>query len=57
MRARNLRGIGAIVLLGVGGVRVISGTLSLGELVAFQLLMASFLQPVRLIHDKMRKGR
>jgi NHLM bacteriocin system ABC transporter peptidase/ATP-binding protein len=34
------------VLLGFGGLRVIDGVLSLGELVAFQVLMGSFVAPI-----------
>lgn len=41
-----LAAINSAVILGVGGWRVIHGALSLGGLVAFQLLMAAFITPV-----------
>lgn len=41
-----LSAIAAMALLVIGGLRVISGELSIGMLVAFQLLMHSFQQPV-----------
>jgi NHLM bacteriocin system ABC transporter peptidase/ATP-binding protein len=41
-----LSAINTALILGVGGLRVIHGSLSLGGLVAFQLLMASFIAPI-----------
>jgi NHLM bacteriocin system ABC transporter peptidase/ATP-binding protein len=38
--------LNTIVVLGVGSIQVLQGRLSLGELVAFQLLLATFLAPV-----------
>lgn len=41
-----LSGLTVAAILGVGGLRVIEGSLTLGGLVAFQSLMASFSEPI-----------
>ncbi|HSU83803.1 MAG TPA: NHLP family bacteriocin export ABC transporter peptidase/permease/ATPase subunit, partial [Thermoanaerobaculia bacterium] len=41
-----LSAVNTALILGIGGLRVINGSLSLGGLVAFQLLMAAFVAPV-----------
>ena len=41
-----LSAINTALILGIGGLRVMNGSLSLGGLVAFQLLMAAFIAPV-----------
>jgi NHLM bacteriocin system ABC transporter peptidase/ATP-binding protein len=41
-----LSAVNTALILGIGGLRVMNGTLSLGGLVAFQLLMAAFIAPV-----------
>ncbi|QNK82124.1 NHLP family bacteriocin export ABC transporter peptidase/permease/ATPase subunit [Nakamurella sp. PAMC28650] len=42
----TLSGVTSVLVLAIGGVAVISGDLSLGILVGFQALMASFLSPI-----------
>ena len=39
-------GLTVAAILGIGGLRVIEGSLTLGGLVAFQSLMASFSEPI-----------
>jgi NHLM bacteriocin system ABC transporter peptidase/ATP-binding protein len=41
-----LTAVNTALILGIGGLRVIQGELSLGGLVAFQILMATFIAPV-----------
>ena len=42
----TLAALNTAVILGVGGLRVVQGSLSLGALVAFQVLMAGLISPV-----------
>ncbi|HEY2740513.1 MAG TPA: cysteine peptidase family C39 domain-containing protein, partial [Thermoanaerobaculia bacterium] len=41
-----LSAVNTALILGIGGLRVMNGSLSVGGLVAFQLLMAAFIAPV-----------
>jgi NHLM bacteriocin system ABC transporter peptidase/ATP-binding protein len=41
-----LNGLNTLAILVIGGLRIMDGRLSMGELVAFQTLMASFLTPI-----------
>jgi NHLM bacteriocin system ABC transporter peptidase/ATP-binding protein len=41
-----LNGMNTLAILIIGGLRIMDGRLSIGELVAFQTLMASFLTPI-----------
>jgi NHLM bacteriocin system ABC transporter peptidase/ATP-binding protein len=41
-----LSAVNTALILGIGGLRVMNGTLSVGGLVAFQLLMAAFIAPI-----------
>ncbi len=44
-----LTGLTVAAVLGLGGLRVIEGSLTLGSLVAFQSLMASFSEPINVL--------
>ena len=48
-------GLTVAAILGIGGLRVIEGSLTLGSLVAFQSLMASFSEPVDKLVELRRK--
>jgi NHLM bacteriocin system ABC transporter peptidase/ATP-binding protein len=48
---RMLAALTTAIILGVGGLRVIQGVLSMGMLVAFQSLMASFMAPIQGLVD------
>lgn len=42
-----LAAVNAALILGVGGLRVVEGEMSLGSLIAFQMLMVAFIAPVQ----------
>jgi NHLM bacteriocin system ABC transporter peptidase/ATP-binding protein len=46
-----LTALSVVVVLGVGGLRVINGFLTVGMLVGFQILMSSFVEPVNRLVD------
>ncbi|NVO17768.1 MAG: NHLP family bacteriocin export ABC transporter peptidase/permease/ATPase subunit [Rhodoplanes sp.] len=48
-----LSGVTVAAILGIGGLRVIEGSLTLGGLVAFQSLMASFAAPITALVNQM----
>jgi NHLM bacteriocin system ABC transporter peptidase/ATP-binding protein len=51
----TLAAITTALILGLGGLRVMNGDLSVGELVAFQSLMASFLAPIAALSNLSNK--
>jgi len=46
-----LNSLNTLAILAIGGLRIMDGRLSMGELVAFQSLMASFLAPINQMVD------
>ncbi len=51
----TLSAITTALILGIGGLRLMNGDLSIGELVAFQSLMASFMAPIAGLADLSNK--
>jgi NHLM bacteriocin system ABC transporter peptidase/ATP-binding protein len=46
-----LTALTSVAVLGIGGIRVMNGVLTMGMLIAFQMLMASFIEPVNRLID------
>jgi NHLM bacteriocin system ABC transporter peptidase/ATP-binding protein len=46
-----LTGLTSVAVLSIGGIRVMNGVLTMGMLTAFQMLMASFIEPVNRLID------